>query len=387
MAQADSTRVERDDEDGGATPTAVPDTLRIDGDEVRFRDFRRGDEAQIVDVYRAAFGSFFPEGKPVDPAAYITWFTEPHASHQARVVVAEVGGTIVSAHAGLRRSIKMGSVELYGVAGGVGGATHPDYQGMGISRATRKWLRSTDDPPRTAGVATRLAELAHQRPNPVPFRGRMGVYSRVLAPRRLAAEKSAWPKLPAYLGLAAFGWLRPLFRRRTSALSIRTAQSFDQRHDKFLEHASGGWDVIPLRSVEYLNWRFSDPRAGRFVVRVVEEGDEPVGYIVLHAVGAGGHIVDLLALQDRLDVVRALVDDAIGQFRQLGASSVECWMLREQPYARVLRHAGFVALPRRSAQIAGEVGWSGGGMGAREHSLLNSPQANVHLVRADFDAI
>ncbi len=168
---------------------------------------------------------------------------------------------------------------------------------------------------------------------------------------------------------------------------MRTLAAFDERFEPFWERASAGWDVIPVRSVEFLNWRFCDPRAGTFPVRAAEVDGELAGYAVVHAVGSRGHIMDLLALPGRLDVVRTLVSDAVRQLGRAGTAAVECWMLREQPYARVLRQAGFVRLPGRSAEIAGEVGWGGSGIGPEERALLASRDARVHLVRADFDGI
>ena len=62
-------------------------------------------------------------------------------------------------------------------------------------------------------------------------------------------------------------------------------------------------------------------------------------------------------------------------------------MLREQPYAGVLRQAGFVLLPGRSAEEDSQIGWWGPGLDAEDRGLLMSPDARVHLVRRDFDGI
>ena len=97
--------------------------------------------------------------------------------------------------------------------------------------------------------------------------------------------------------------------------------------------------------------------------------------------------MDLLALPGRLDVVQTLVSDGVERLGEAGTAAVECWMLREQPYAPVLRRAGFVGLPGRSAEVADEVGWDGAGIGPEGRALLASADTRVHLVRADFDGI
>ena len=364
----------------------VPDTVRIGDDEVRLRDFQLGDEAQIAELFRAAFGGFYPAAKPVDELDYIRWFMEPRGSHKARITLAEIDSRIVAAMGHLGRPIRIGEAELYGNAGGIGAATHPDFQGRGINRARSRYLFATEDPPQTASVDTRTEGTRGRRTNPAPTNARMGVYARVLRPWPLAVEKSDRLRLPVYVTLAMWGRLRPLASSRVD-VQVGGLRAFDERFGAFLERASATWDVIPMRTVEYLNWRFCDARAGNFVVRAAEEGSELVGYAVVHAIGSRGHIMDMLALPDRLDVVLALVSDSVRELRLLGSSAVECWMLQEHPYARVLRQAGFVRLPGRSADVDREVGWWGSGIGPKEQALLASPGTRTHLVRADFDAI
>ena len=69
-----------------------PVTCRIGDDDVIIRDFLAGDEAQVVEVYTRAFGSFYPADKPVDPQAFVRWLTEHHDSHEGRFIVADIGG-------------------------------------------------------------------------------------------------------------------------------------------------------------------------------------------------------------------------------------------------------------------------------------------------------
>ncbi len=225
----------------------------------------------------------------------------------------------------------------------------------------------------------------------VPFGSVMGVYLYVQRPWHAASERKGGVTLLNALpstAVAVWGRLRSAVGSRDAPnVTARTVTAFDERFEPLLARASAAWEIIPVRSVEFLNWRFCDPRAGSFTVRAAEAEGELVGYSVLHAVGSRGHIMDLLALPGRLDVVRMLVSDAVRWLGESGTAAVECWMLREQPYARVLRRAGFVRLRGRSAEIDGELGWSGTGIGPHERALLASPRTRVHLVRADFDGI
>ena len=275
--------------------------------------------------------------------------------------------------------------------GGFGSCTHPDFQQKGIYAARDKWRNATDDPPWAVSLSRQRAVTQKFRDSPAPSYGRVGVYLYVQHPWRAASERKAGlaplNALPS-TGMALWSRLRSaLGPMGVPDVTVRTLDSFDDRFPAFLESAAAAWDVIPMRSVEYLNWRFCDPRAGTFVVRATEQDRTLLGYAVLHQIGSRGHIMDLLALPDRLDVVRTLVGDAVSEFSAAGTAAVECWMLREQPYARVLRQAGFVLLPGRSAEEDSEIGWYGPGLTAEDRTLLMSPDARIHIVRRDFDGI
>ena len=377
--------------DGPADLSGVSDTERIGDDEVRLRDFQPGDEAQILELLRAAFGTFYPSEKPVDEAGYIRWFTEPHDSHRGRIALAEVGDRIACFAAELTRDIRLGDRTWHGIAGGLGAATHPDFRRRGFLSATKRWLAATADPIREVLVDRRTATTGTVSAAPEPFPGEMGVYLYVQRPWRAARE---WTEGLVVLdtllatALALWGRLRSAVGPRGARdVTVRTLPAFDERFDLILEQAQAAWDIVPIRSVEYLNWRFCDPRAGEFKIRAAEEDSGLVGYAVVHAVGSRGHIVDLLVLPGRLDVVRTLVSDAVRELSHAGTAAVECWMLREHPYARALSQAGLVRLPGRSAEVAGEIGWSGPGIGDEQRALLASPDTRTHLVRADFDGI
>ena len=157
---------ELDGQGEGSGPEEVPSTMRIGADGVRFREFRPGDEEQIVALRDAAFGGFYPGLKPVDKMDYMRWFTEPHESHRTRTTVAEIGGRIASSLGSVNRAIKVGQRTLPLRTGGVGGATHPDFQrrrifgacGVPLLDEAASSMYSCVRPPRIARLPTRRCE-------------------------------------------------------------------------------------------------------------------------------------------------------------------------------------------------------------------------------------
>ena len=105
-------------------------------------------------------------------------------------------------------------------------------------------------------------------------------------------------------------------------LRIRTAERFDARADEFFEEAAKPFDFIVTRRHDYLNWRYCDPRAGRYEVLLAEQDDTLIGYAVTRVQNDRGYLVDLLARPERLDAVDALVTEAVRQMREAGVAGV-----------------------------------------------------------------
>ena len=91
-----------------------------------------------------------------------------------------------------------------------------------------------------------------------------------------------------------------------------------------------------------MNWRYCDPAAARFKVRVAKQEGSILGYLILKISEGEGYIADILALPGRVDVVRSLIEDALRRFRESGAERVNCWMIARHPYNGILRRYGFM---------------------------------------------
>ena len=175
---------------------------------------------------------------------------------------------------------------------------------------------------------------------------------------------------------------RPYWRRAKRAWSITTLNRFDGRIDEFFDEAARPFDFVVVRSKDYMNWRYCDPAAGRFTVRVAEQEGRLLGYQVLKLTEGNGYIADLLALPERIDVVRSLIEDALGLFCDAGVESVSCWMISRHPYNGMLRRYGFID-SKRHVGLAYE---------PRDHDstaleFLDDAGARIHLTHGDSDWI
>jgi hypothetical protein len=132
---------------------------------------------------------------------------------------------------------------------------------------------------------------------------------------------------------------------RDPDMEVLEVKHFDQTFEEFLEKVNNGHDFIKQRTCEYLNWRYIDPRAGNYQVRVVKEDGEIVGYSVLRINKLEdyhtGYFVDLMALPDRLDVAEALLLDGMGFFGDHSVNLVVFQVIENHPYERLFNKYGF----------------------------------------------
>jgi hypothetical protein len=203
---------------------------------------------------------------------------------------------------------------------------------------------------------------------------------------RVALEAAAGIKpKPAPLRMAWWGsqMLAARVRRRRrpqrlSDFSLTTITRFDERVTALVEDAAPTFDLMRARDVDWLNWRFCDPRAGHFTVRVAQEGDDLLGYAVSKN-NRGAQLADLLVRPGRLDVAAALLQDTIDRARAEGADSLRLSSPRSHPYAGLARDV-FGFIPQRNA---GGGDWSAWGPHADEFNFFADPAARLHRMMGD----
>ena len=172
----------------------------------------------------------------------------------------------------------------------------------------------------------------------------------------------------------------PYLDRTQFAGSFATLERFGDDIEAFFDDAARAFEFVIVRSKDYLNWRYCDSAAGRFTVRIAAQDDRILGYLVFKISEGTGYIADLLALPDRPDVVRSLIEDALRVFRGARVDSVTCWMISRHPYNRILRRYGFVDSKRDVGFEYRTITVDSG-----EVEFLDDPRARIHLTHGDSD--
>lgn len=370
--------------------------VRVD-ERVSVREATPEDFEAIVEVLDASFEGWPVHEVPASALEHLRWKLGGPYGGEHPSFVAEFESEMIGVITWLpRRALVRG--ELMRVIDGGDRAILPEHQGSGRGRSMQ-YAGDSD----LSNVHVRLSlrgrtydqrvRERHRRAGTMPVGNAIQNLMLPLDVRQLSAERaSGGSRLPVPVislltqGLRVANYARYGWRRRAAVsgdVTIRGVEAFDERVDGFFAVAGPQFDFIIARSPEYLNWRFCDPRGGRFEVRLAEEGDLLVGYSVLKVEDGRGFIADLLALPDRLDVVGTLVDDAVSHFKGVDAAGVFCWLPKHHPYQRPLHRAGFLNTRRRLPYQYTE----GHLVEPGSLAFLQDPGARVHAMMGDRDVI
>ena len=322
------------------------------------RHYRDDDIEGLLQLQRDSLGEWPGREITVSPIEHLRWKLASHELARRYSTVAELDSRIVGSMLLIVRRVKVGE-RLLVARYGADMVVHPDYRGRGILAAmwgVRELGRDAFDlnlgqgghpAARRLGRDARRTEFANQ--TDILVRSLDGVRARA------AAGPTAW--------------------------TVRGVPNFDERVNDFWAEAARPFEFIGVRDLEYLTWRY-DARGGRFIIRLAEQGERLLGYVVLGTSHGAGFVADLLALPGRLDVVESLVRDAIERLRELGASDVACAVPRHHPYRLVLREHGFRA-KRRSIPLNYRPKRSQD----RELAFLSDPKATLHVSLGDTDRV
>lgn len=343
----------------------------------------------VLALLQDTFGTWPDVPTSAEPIDHLRWKLGDGRPGESYHFVAELDGRIIAFQMNLMWRAKVGDRELR-VLRGWDSAVHPDYQGQGVMSVMRPQMNAffaTNSDFFLGGSDHPATPRLHARGNEVrrDFGHNWTVYIRPMSLRaafrtfKLRPERAPG-KLPT--SLAAFArWLAFGARqaRERSACSIATVTRFDERIDAFCDVASQQFDFIIVRNKGLLNWRYNR-RAGDFTIRIATAGERVVGYSVLRVAHGKGHIADLLALPGRLDVVRALANDAAAQLR--GVPAIECWLFGNHPYAATLDSCGFLGRRHRR-----QLTYEAVAVPASDLAPLSARSSVAHLSVGDIDIV
>jgi hypothetical protein len=365
------------------------------GPRATFRNPSEADAPQLLDLLLRVFHRWPKFEIEVPPLEHLLWKmrSDPIAARHQWVAV--VDGEIVAMMLRIVRRVRLKGRD-HVVREGVDAAIDPRYEGQRLFGAMLDQALTT---PHRTEVDLNFSFTTNPRMlrRSVRVGGRfitnpIQVLEKPCRARAIVARRKEkhGGRLPAPLAVlrielkTAWNRLRhpPCWRRAKRAWSIDTLERFGDRTDRFFDEAARPFDFLVVRRQDFMNWRYCDPAAARFTVRVAEREGSILGYLILKISEGEGYIADLLALPGRVDVVRSLIDDALRIFREAGVERVHCWMIARHPYNAVLRRYGFM-------DSGSKIGFTYMADNLDDEALafVAEPGARIHLTHGDSDWI
>jgi GNAT superfamily N-acetyltransferase len=314
------------------------------------RIYQPGDESQIVPLLILGFKKWPFFDIDCSPLDHWKWRYIDNPQHQNILFqVLHEDKIIATCHNVIYDLIIKG--KQYIGAYGTDASVHPSFQGRGLYRVFTNTIPQMQ---KEAGVKFHymvtvnpkiINSRSQRKATPYVFPHKIRYMNRITDINQHIQMKGLGDE---------FKWkLRHIIERVRSSpikspnldIQISQIKQFDQRIDTFLEQINESYDFIKLRTREYLNWRYLDPRAGNYQVHAVEENGHIIGYNVLRINKLEeyhtGYFVDLLTLPDRIDTAEALLLDGLGFFKDNQVNHVLCQVVENHPYERLFTRYGF----------------------------------------------
>ncbi len=356
------------------------------GDRYTIRPYLPGDEEEIIPLLKLVFGDW----RDLD---FWDWMYNDNLLKMDLHCVGVAGdGEIVGASLSLPLKVKIGGQTILSTYGS-DACVHPDHRRRGIYGRLNDCKRELRE---RMGVRFHYSHTF----NPIVYESHFKTYGRdqwrfpisyynriedIDTHLRANKVERAFLKKLGFTAVKALNNLRGLGGRvRAEGVRVSEMKRFDGRFEGFWQRISDHYNFILERSRKYMNWRYCDPRAGDYLIKGAEDGDGVSGYVVLKLDRGSdyptGRIMDLLALPGRLDVVDALVSDALGYFSDEGVNFVQCLFLRNHPYGGVLKRHGFLDLGPQGHYV----NYSYLGLEKEFRAVEESPIGNLHLCYSDI---
>ncbi len=348
------------------------------------RGYRPGDEDRIVNFLDSQTG--WPAAAiDVPKTDHWRWKFLSNPAGLEMVWMIEVGDEIVSYCASMPMRMSVGGRELLATQG-VDLCTHPEHRGkglMGILLDHRDRMKVKRGVAFDYGFPNKLSYHVSTKRQGFQEVNMSMMQHRFIVDRAEFFRKVNMGSLKR-LGYSSYVALQQAVHRTGGyGLLVQDIERFSEKDDELYRRALPDFDIMAVRDHRFLNWRYCDPRGGRYIVRGVREG-ELLGYAVLK-VEADRQliIVDMLTLPDRPEVVPLLLMDALEQGRARGSESVICSLPKGHRYERHFRDMGFVSEPRMTGSIPMRMIWFP--RGPQELDALSSPDPACHIMLGDTD--
>ena len=362
--------------------------------EFDVRPYQQGDEEDIIQLLTLVFKDWRPENLSCAPLDHWRWKYLDNPGGGNAITLAISSGKLIGVQHCFMKLIKIGDEDIICRYSG-DQCVHPDFRRMGVATKLEDSNREmsgicgdqyayyvTSNPYMIKSYERRRPRFPHDVLNLV----RIQDIDKQL--QAMPMKNPGFMKL-GYLTMKSINRIKNIFNIHLSHkrdFLIREIKEFDERVNPFWEEVSRHYNYITVRNKDYLNWRYSDPRAGNNIILQAERDDQILGFCVL-AIKRQlenypiGYFLDLLTLPDSLNVAEALIEDAVDYLTNNGVNIICCQTIDNHPHESLLTRQGFVNSMINLQLFYRPYGDDG------IKSLKSAPANRIHFTFGDIDTL
>jgi predicted N-acetyltransferase YhbS len=316
------------------------------------------DRDAIVQLLKESFSGYWTSTQSIYSHEFWNWLYRDNPGGGSITFVAEAEGRIIAHYPSVLENLKVNdNIYLAGMVLHL--TTHLDYRRKGIFKNLGKSALEE----LTRGNIP--FSLAFPNDKSLPgFINKLG-FSQIanlpllIKPIRIKRIIRAIIKHPFFAQLVSF-LLYPLhsvlfhnwiLQRRDKDVKIEPKQVFDYEFDSLWIRSMSQAKVMVRRDAEFLTWRFNQRPKQKYNTLAALKNNELAGYIITRKADISslrvGIVMDYLVLPKAADIFRALLNNAIDNFRKEEMDLCIAASLKNNMYYKTLRRAGFIAIPPR----------------------------------------
>jgi hypothetical protein len=321
-------------------------------DNLIYREYQPNDENEIVQLLSRVFHGWPKFDIPCNSVDHWKWkyLENPHGG-SAVVVCIDNDRIIACLHSYLIK-LKVGEDTILG-SQNMDMAVDPGYRKMGISYG----IGNAHDSIKVDRGSVLNYSVSG---NPIMWRrglkrGRIPFPSEIICYcNKLDLSGSVDRGLIKRIGIPVYKRINKLLRGKhnfSSDLIVEKNDKFDDRFFPLINDVIKDSSFAISMDSDYLNWRYCDPRGGRYMVYSVVENDIPMGFSCLRIkrdnLVSRGYIVELVCKPNRIDALFKLLENALLIFRAEMLNEVTCWAFERSILEEELLRLGFLSREER----------------------------------------
>lgn len=319
--------------------------------EVIIREYEDGDEEGIIIVLQEAFGDWPKVNLSCSKTAFWRWKHQDTPSETNLVHVAKDGDDIVGVSSQHLVPMLIGGKQINAsLAGDL--AVKKAYRGQGISKELVKpsILKRKEMGINIVYFVTQnpIVIQSHKKRYhsfPHPILNMVRIHDVDLQLKHMPMDHD-WIMKTGYRTLNLINRIKNPTSIGHSNIEIDTVTAFPEDTTRLWENNTG-IKFMAYNKVDYMNWRYCDPRAGVNKVMLARENGVLVGYIVIQLNRylrdyPVGYILDLFTDSNKEDIAETLLKTGLEYLDSQNVNIVVSMIPKGHPFERVYASRGFL---------------------------------------------